>query len=87
MAYTAAELTEKLNQTNQRLTLYYAAERKILSGQSYRIGSREMTRANLQEVLDQIAILERQKQELETALSTGVGPSKRKAVRVLYRDL
>lgn len=32
---------------NERLAQYYAAEKAILSGQSYTVGNRTLTRANL----------------------------------------
>ncbi|MBD3878682.1 MAG: hypothetical protein SR1Q5_03230 [Quinella sp. 1Q5] len=40
----------KLETLKSRLNLYLEAERKILAGQSYRVGNRELTRANLSEV-------------------------------------
>lgn len=39
---------------NARLKLYVEAERAILSGQSYTIGNRQLTRANLSEVRKEI---------------------------------
>lgn len=39
-----------LAQAEAQLALYLAAEAKILSGQSYRIGDRELRRADLAEV-------------------------------------
>jgi len=41
----------------RRLDLYLAAEEKILLNQSYTIGQRTYTRANLKEVQDMIASL------------------------------
>ena len=35
---------------NERLRNYYAAERAVLSGQSYTVGNRTLTRANLAEI-------------------------------------
>ena len=35
---------------NERLRNYYAAERAVLSGQSYPVGNRTLTRANLAEI-------------------------------------
>lgn len=35
---------------NERLKLYVEAERAVLSGQSYTIGNRQLTRANLSEI-------------------------------------
>lgn len=37
-----------------RLTEYLAAETKVLSGQSYTIGGRQLTRANLSEIREGI---------------------------------
>lgn len=42
----------------QRLDLYLAAEQKILLGQSYRIGDREVRRADLAEIRREIALLQ-----------------------------
>ncbi len=47
--------TEKLEQTQERLALYLQAERAILAGaQSYSIGNRTLTRADLRVIRDQI---------------------------------
>ena len=35
---------------NERLRNYYAAERAVFSGQSYTVGNRTLTRANLAEI-------------------------------------
>ena len=35
---------------DERLRNYYAAERAVLSGQSYTVGNRTLTRANLAEI-------------------------------------
>ena len=35
---------------NERLRQYWQAEQKVLSGQSYTIGNRALTRANLAEI-------------------------------------
>ena len=48
-----------------RLELYYEAERQILSGaQSYAIGNRNLTRANLAEIRKTIDELEDELEEL-----------------------
>ena len=39
-----------LAEAEARLTAYLAAEEKVLSGQSYTIGDRTLTRANLKEI-------------------------------------
>lgn len=68
----------------ERLELYYKAEQAILDGaQSYTIGSRSLTRANLAEVQEMIATLETKVAEDEAMLAGG---SRRKSVGVVYRD-
>ena len=49
---------EKLAVAKARLTLYYKAEKAILSGQSYEIEGLRLTRADLGKVQDMIADLE-----------------------------
>lgn len=70
---------------NERLKLYISAERAILSGQSYTIGNRTLTRANLSEV----------RKAIDELLATGatMDPEAPKPVhsgrskRVLFRDV
>ncbi|MBO6236319.1 MAG: hypothetical protein J6N22_06330 [Schwartzia sp.] len=63
-----------------RLELYYEAERRILDGaQSYTIGNRQLTRANLAEIRKTISALE---DELETLAGKSRGASK----RVVFMD-
>ena len=50
--------SEKLAVAKARLTLYYKAEKAILSGQSYEIEGLRLTRADLGKVQDMIADLE-----------------------------
>lgn len=53
--------SEKITQIETRLTVYYAAESAILSGaQSYSIGNRTLTRANITDILKMINRLEGQ---------------------------
>ena len=79
---------DELDKILERLDMYYAAEKAILSGaQSYSIGSRQLTRANLNQLLEEISNLENKRDELENALENCISPKKRKAVRVLFRDL
>lgn len=75
----------QLEQVNKRLQLYYEAEAAILAGaQSYSIGSRNITRATLATVRDEIKELENRKDELERMLA---GEGRRKSFRVIIRDL
>ncbi len=65
-----------------RLELYYAAEEAILSGaQSYQIGSRTLTRANLGTIETMIKKLEAEVGVLED------GKKPRKAFGVTPRDI
>ena len=58
-----------------RLEMYYEAERKILAGaQSYTIGNRQLTRANLAEIRKTISELE---DELEDLAGNSRGISRR----------
>ena len=49
---------EQLQIAESRLTLYYKAEKAILSGQSYEIEGLKLTRANLKDVQSMISALE-----------------------------
>lgn len=62
----------------KRLAMYLEAEERILRGQSYVIGSRSLTRANLAEVRAAIS-------ELENAIeNNGV---RNRTIRIVPRDL
>lgn len=71
----------KLDTYKARLALYYDAETKILEGQSYSIGSRSLSRANLSEVRSAISDLEGKINALETR-----GTTKRKVARFIPKD-
>lgn len=71
----------RLDTYRSRLMQYYAAEEKILEGQSYSIGSRSLTRANLSEVRKMINELESKISALENR-----GTTKRKVARIIPRD-
>ncbi len=58
MARSAAAIVE-------RLEIYYEAERKVLRGQSYTLGNRQLTRANLSEIQKAIKDLENELEQLE----------------------
>lgn len=75
----------RLNLYKERLELYIKAEASILEGaQSYSIGSRNLTRADLSEIRKMISTLEDGIDELESELSGG---SRRKCIRVIPRDI
>ena len=58
-------MSTRLELAKQRLEAYYQAEMAILTNQSYSIGSRSFTRANLAEVRNAIKELEAQVAQLE----------------------
>lgn len=63
----------------ERLELYYDAERKVLRGQSYTLGNRQLTRANLAEIRKAI-------KELESELEQMQGRSRGFSKRVVFHD-
>ena len=56
--------SDKLAIVKARLTLYYKAEKAILSGQSYEIEGLKLTRADLGKVQDMISDLENKVERL-----------------------
>ena len=80
-----ATVTKRLEGYKTRLDLYYKAEQAILEGaQSYSIGSRHLTRADLAEIRKMIKTLEDGIDELE---AEAAGGSRRKCIRVIPRDV
>lgn len=79
MSEETPKSTKEMN--NERLKLYYAAERAILSGQSYTVGNRTLTRANLAEVREAI-------DDLLSAGATldGSEVKARRSYRVVFMD-
>ena len=63
----------------ERLELYYEAERKVLRGQSYTLGNRQLTRANLSEIRRAI-------KDLEAELMQMAGRSHGFSKRVVFYD-
>ena len=59
-----------LAQVEARLVLYVAAEEKILEGQSYTLGGRSLTRADLGAVQKTIADLDAKCQQLSGTTNT-----------------
>ncbi len=64
----------------KRLNAYYKAEMAVLTGQSYQLGTRKLTRASLSEIRKAI-------EELETEILNVDNGGKRKVFRGLPRDL
>lgn len=65
----------------ERLQRYYEAEEKILNSQSYALGSKQLTRADLSRVQSMIAKLESDIATLETR-----GTTKRRCRRAVPID-
>ncbi|MDX5091637.1 DUF6148 family protein [Lactobacillus crispatus] len=81
-------LQNELEIVKDRLSKYYEAETAILTGaQEYRIGSRNLRRGDLKLIKEEIDKLQERKDELENAIATGESSPKRKAFRVIFRDL
>ncbi len=68
-------MARTITTVQMRLELYYEAERRILGGaQSYTIGNRQLTRANLAEIRKTISALE---DEMESLAGKSRGASRR----------
>ena len=63
------KIKEDLYIAEKRLELYLNAEEAILSGQSYEMGDRKLTRANLKDVVSTINSLKKEIAALETRLN------------------
>lgn len=74
----------RLEKAKERLNAYYEAELAVLTGQEYRIGTRTLKRADLQEIRKAISDLEKLVAQLE-AVESGKGP--RRVIRIVPRDL
>ena len=73
-------MARTITKVQARLELYYEAERCILAGaQSYAIGNRQLTRANLAEIRKTI-------NELEDELEALAGKSRGVSRRVVFMD-
>ena len=64
----------------KRLNAYYRAEMAVLTGQSYQLGTKRLTRADLAEIRKAI-------NELETEIANAENGGKRKVFRIVPRDL
>ena len=72
----------RLERYQSRLEAYYLAELAVLDGKRYKIGSRELERADLDDIQKNIKYLEDMIDELESNSS-----GKRKAYRITLRDV
>lgn len=73
-------LTERQKRLNERYMQYLEAEKAVLTGQSYMIGNRQLTRANLASIRAGIAELESQGAPFEDEMLTGVSVRQRQVV-------
>ncbi len=73
-----------LKEAQQRLEMWLNAESEIATSQSYTIGTRSLTRANLKEVRDQIKFWQNKVAELERMESRN---GRNRAYRAIPRDL
>lgn len=64
-------VSNRLKITEERLAAYYEAEIKVLSGQEYRIGTRSLKRADLNQIKASIKELEIQVSKLKRMKSGG----------------
>ena len=74
-------MTDKITKTKERLELYYEAEKAVLLRQSYKIGSRELTMADLDTIRKQIDTLEAEVIALEK------NDGRRKVKRIIPIDI
>ncbi len=74
-------MTDKIAKTKERLKLYYEAEKAVLLRQSYKIGSRELTMADLDTIRKQIDTLEAEVIALEK------NDGRRKVKRIIPIDI
>ncbi len=84
---TKADIEKQITEKRERLSLYYAREKEMLSGgvQSYGVGTRNLARYNtdLSTVRKAIKELEDEIKELEALLTN---KKRRRAVGVVPRD-
>ena len=84
MMAVARTLEARLARTQERLEAYETAEIAILEGaQSYNVGSRSLTRANLADIRQMIEALERKEQSLASQINNG---GRMKTIRIVPRD-
>jgi hypothetical protein len=77
-------LATRLENLKTRIQMYYNAEIAILEGaQSYKIGSRELSRVNMSYIRDQIVDLEK---EIAIEESKTLGKGRNRMFGVIPRD-
>lgn len=73
-----------IREAKEMLSGWMEAERAVMAGQHYRIGTRELTRANLAEIRESIKYWSGQVAQLEAIEKNGGG---RRVSRIVPRDL
>lgn len=77
-------LKEELAKAKQHLQAWLEAELAVSTGQAYKIGTRQLTRASLADIREQIKYWKKEIQRLENSLT---GKKKRNVFRFVPRDL
>jgi phage FluMu protein gp41 len=78
-------MNEQLAIAREQLTAYMEAERTVLTNQSYRIGTRQLTRADLSAIQSGIKYWTNEVNKLENA--AGGRGRRNRVYRVVPRDL
>lgn len=73
-----------LDEARENLKLWLNAERAVATGQSYRIGTRSLTRASLREITERIRFWRTEVARLECGINSSGGV---RVMRVVPRDL
>ena len=71
-----------IEEAQENLRMWLDAEKAVATGQSYKIGSRQLTRANLKDITDRIAFWRNELERLESGRGRGA-----KVFRAVPRDL
>lgn len=71
-----------LEEAKENLKLWMEAEKAVATGQSYRIGTRSLTRASLREITERIRFWRDEIAKLECGISGGI-----RVLRVVPRDI
>lgn len=71
-----------IEEAQENLRMWLEAEKAVATGQSYKIGSRSLTRANLSDITERIKFWRNEVANLERGSDGGVG-----VVRIVPMDL
>ena len=71
-----------LDESQENLRMWLEAEKAVATGQSYRIGSRQLTRASLSDITERIRFWRKEVEKLEAGSGRGA-----RVIRVVPRDL